>query len=226
MTDQNTIETIKYNLDQGITKDQIYKDLLIQGLTLKDIDDAFSQAAVTKDSRKKTVNVIVIFGAILIGAGIFSFIASNWQGILPAGKVGIILVSIIFFYVLGWYLSEYYKYPKTAEALYLLGTITYGAGIYLVAQIYNIRANWPDGMLLWLLGSVVMAYALESYVLYFFAVPLGIVAIFGYPSLLFDFYGEDSLIFTSTFLLIITFVITFLVGIHMRNKMPEDLKQS
>src|SRR5205085_1735344 len=101
MTDQNITEYVKNNLELGVSKDQIYKDLLNQGLSLQQIENNYYQVSSNTsatDSRKRTVNVIVIFGAILIGAGIFSFIASNWQGLSSVGKVFIILAAIIIFY--------------------------------------------------------------------------------------------------------------------------------
>lgn len=224
MTDQNLTEYIQNALKLGTSKDQIYKDLLVQGSTLQAIDEHMALAR-QPDAHKRTVNIILVFGAILIGAGIFSFIASNWTGMPSTVKVLVILLAMTLFYGLGWFFQEELHYPRSAEAFFILGAITYGAGIYLVAQIFNIRVNWPDGMLLWLLGTVAMAYALDSYPLYFLSVPLGIIGVFGYPIFLFDLFADNALIYTSTLLLVVTFGVTMFIAIRMRKKMPDELKQ-
>ncbi len=36
----------------------------------------------------------------------------------------------------------------------------YGAGIWLVAQIYNIDEHYPNGFLFWALGALAMAWAM------------------------------------------------------------------
>ena len=38
----------------------------------------------------------------------------------------------------------------------------YGAGIWLVAQVYHIDEHYPNGFLFWALGALVLAWALES----------------------------------------------------------------
>jgi uncharacterized membrane protein len=49
-----------------------------------------------------------------------------------------------------------------AEFLHLIGTMLFGAGIMLIAQIYHIDEHFPNGILLWSLGALAMAYVLDS----------------------------------------------------------------
>ncbi|MEK7069917.1 MAG: DUF2157 domain-containing protein, partial [Patescibacteria group bacterium] len=155
MVDQKTIDYIKVNLANGKSKDDIYKDLLTQGQTVDAIGEAFAflnQASQKEDSQKRVTKIIAIIGAILVGAGIFSFVAANWQEIGKFFKILIILGSMLASYYGGWILKEKYHRVKTGEALILLGSIIYGAGIFLIGQMFNIRANWPDAFILWMFG--------------------------------------------------------------------------
>lgn len=48
------------------------------------------------------------------------------------------------------------------HALVFLGTLLYGAGIWLIAQIFHLSAHWPAGLLLWSLGALAVAWATGS----------------------------------------------------------------
>jgi len=229
MVDQKLIEYVKGSLAQGKSKEEIYKELLNQGLTIEAIQycfESYTAEEEKKDNLKKVIRIIVNFGAILIGTGIFAIIAANWAETPRVGKIGIILVSMLASYVSGWRLKEKLNSPKTGEALILLGTIIYGAGIFLVAQMFNIRVNWPDGFILWMIGSIVMAFAIESYLLLYLAVLLGFIALIGYPGTFIGFgLGHNSFLFTSSFLLLIATVLTFMTGWKIRKKILPELKE-
>jgi len=227
MPDQKTIEYVQTSLAQGKPKEEIYKELLGQGLSVEIIQESFrgtTTEAEKAEHSKKTIHLIVTIGAVLIGAGIFSFIASNWQYMDKPLKIGIILLSMFASYSLGWYLKEKAGLEKTGDALILLGAIIYGGGIFLVAQMFNIRANWPDGFILWMIGTVALAFAVESYPLFYLAIPLGLIAVIGQPFAIFDSFEHDPFLLTSSFLLLIATVLTFATGWVVRKRMPADLK--
>jgi hypothetical protein len=41
-----------------------------------------------------------------------------------------------------------------STTLYAIGTICVGAGIFLMAQIFNLQAHWPSGILMWAIGAL------------------------------------------------------------------------
>jgi uncharacterized membrane protein len=227
MIDQKVVEYIKNSLSQGKTKENLYTELLGRGLTIELIQENFNALDTDRekeDISKKTIHIILIIGVALVGAGIFSFIAANWQEMTRTVKIGIIVVAMLISYGVGWYLKEKYNLLKTAEALILLGTIIYGAGIFLVAQMFNIRANWPDGFILWMIGTIAMAFAVGSYSFFYLAIPLCIIALVGHPFEIFSDFGYDSFLLTSSFLLLISTIITFITGWVIRKKISPELK--
>lgn len=229
MINEKVIDYIKTSLAQDRSKEEIYKELLGQGWGLDAIKENFKAVdlvGVKGDSQQKVVKIIVTAGVIFIGAGIFSFIAANWQEMGRFIKVALIVILLVASYASGWYLKEKRGFIRIGGALFLLGAIIYGAGIVLVAQMFNISTNWPDGFILWMIGSIAMAFAIDSFPIFYLAIPIGTIALFGYPILMFaDFRGGGNpFLMTSTLLLLTATIITFLTGWAMRKRMSPELK--
>lgn len=227
-TDPKLAEFIRASLAEGSSKEDIYKELLERGLTVDAIQDGFSSLDTGQenaDTQKRTIRIIVTIGAILIGAGVFSFFAANWQVLTKVNKVAIILVSMLISYCSGWYLREKYHFQRTGEALILLGSIIYGAGIFLVGQMFNVSGNWPDGFILWMIGAIAMGFAAESYPLFYLAVPLGFISLIGHPFGIFTGSGYNYFLLTSPLLLLAAAIICFAAGWKVRKTMSPDLKE-
>ena len=110
----------------------------------------------------KLITTISILGSILIGIGAILFIASNWSFINKWGKLLIIFCSMSASYGLGFYFRyEKVSYPKVGASLILLGSLIFGAGMFLIAQMYHITVHYPNGPLLWGLGVLPLAYLLR-----------------------------------------------------------------
>ena len=109
-------------------------------------------------------------GAVVVGLGVILLLAHNWQDIPKFGKLGLIFGATAAAHIAGLVLRGKDGWrPALGEVFSLLGTMLFGAGIWLVAQIYNIDEHFPNGFLLWGLGAVAMAWTLDS-------VPQGLLA--------------------------------------------------
>ena len=226
MTDNDIVKSIREYLSQGKTKEEIYLVLLNEGFKVDAIQDSYQQAeskSKQEEPQKRTIYIILVIGALLIGAGIFSFIASNWQHMARPLKLFIIFISMIGSYGVGWNLRESKGLINIGSSFLLLGIIIYGAGIFLVAQMFHVRANWPDGFILWMIGALLLAGALESFLIYSFAVFLGVVSLFGHPYGIFaltDHFGP--FMGTSSVLLLAATVISLYYGLKVRKISPPD----
>jgi len=107
--------------------------------------------------------VFATAGAIVIGLGVILLFAYNWDEIPKFGKLALVFLALIAAHAAAIRLlaSDGWQ-PKLGEALAALGTMFYGAGIWLVAQIYNIDEHYPNGFLFWALGALAMAWAIRS----------------------------------------------------------------
>ena len=123
----------------------------------------------------------VIFSALGVGVfalGVILFFAYNWQGMHRYAKLAVIGIGLLTAHgAAGWLRRGDRHDPALAESLQLLGTLLFGAGIWLVAQIYHFEVYYPNGFLLWALAALAMAWALPSITQGLLA--LGLLAIWG-----------------------------------------------
>ena len=133
------------------------------------------------------IRVVVTIGALLVGLGILSFIASNWTGISHLVKLLIIFGVFGGVNLVGYRLAE--NNPKTGRSMIYLGTLVYGAGIFLIGQMYNFGGDFPTAFLLWSLGVLPMAFQIKDKYLMLFANLLFGVYLFGSFDLGFPYAG-------------------------------------
>ncbi|MGD0552981.1 MAG: DUF2157 domain-containing protein [Sedimentisphaerales bacterium] len=124
-----------------------------------------------KESTHLLLFVIYIIGTALVGAGVISFVAANWESIPAAAKVAMIVAFMLACHLIGYYLWRISAIsPRLGHALVVLGTLVFGANIGLMAQIFHIKSNFYNGLYAWAIGAIIMAYAVES-------VPNAVIAI-------------------------------------------------
>lgn len=105
--------------------------------------------------------IIAMLGAVLLAFAAMTFVAANWHGIPKAGRLGILFGTLWASYgaaawvnVRGW--SLFY------EAAVVLGCAVFGASIMLIAQMYHIDRHYPDGVMVWGIGTLITAALTRS----------------------------------------------------------------
>lgn len=109
------------------------------------------------------VRIILSIGATLIGLGILSFIASNWALMSNIIKLCII-IGFLGASIITSYKTEA-SYPKTSKALLYLSILIYGAGIFLIGQMFHLGGTLSDAFLLWSAGTVAASFVQSDRVL-------------------------------------------------------------
>lgn len=102
-------------------------------------------------------------GAVIIGLGIILLFAYNWDKMTKFSKLAVIFLALIISHSIGMRLflkSERFK--GLGEAISVLGTMLFGAGIWLVASIYHIEEHYPNAFFVWALGAFLLAMAMPS----------------------------------------------------------------
>jgi len=102
-------------------------------------------------------------GAALVGLGVILFFAYNWQLIPKAGKLALVIAALLAAH--GGAIALARRAGASSglvEGLHVLGTMLFGAGIWLVAQIYHIDEHYPTAFLVWSLGALALAWAIPS----------------------------------------------------------------
>ncbi|MGA1867269.1 MAG: DUF2157 domain-containing protein [bacterium] len=106
--------------------------------------------------------ILIGISTLLLGLGVISFFAFNWQAMPKWLKLATIFSAFIASHITGRILENYPSKKALSEFFYLLGTFLFGANIILIAQIYHIEAHAPNGVFLWSIGALIMAYVLYS----------------------------------------------------------------
>ncbi len=117
--------------------------------------------------RLNFVRIILTIGAVLIGLGIISFIASNWNYITKTTKISMIIGSYIGFNILSYKLED--KYEKTSKSFLYIGVLIYGAGIFLIGQIFNYGGHFSKAFLFWGVGIIPIGLLFKDKLVFIFS---------------------------------------------------------
>ena len=96
--------------------------------------------------------VALILGGILLASGIILFVSSHWDQLGPGMRYVLVMAMVTIFHMGGAITRD--KYPATSSTLHAVGTVSIGAAIALVGQIFNIQEHWPAAVLLWAIAAV------------------------------------------------------------------------
>lgn len=102
------------------------------------------------------------FGAVVLGLGVILLFAYNWAEMHKFAKLGIVFGSVAAAHTVGLWLGRNRSPYGVSEAAHILGSMLFGAGIWLVAQIYHISAHYPNAFLVWAVGVLLLAWSLPS----------------------------------------------------------------
>jgi uncharacterized membrane protein len=119
-------------------------------LNLLDDRQASAIAALYEPARERFLQVFMGLGAMLVGLGLLSYIAANWMDLGRALKVAIIIGG----YALSMAAAYRFEpsYPHGARAFLLIGGFAYGAGIFLIAQMFHEGGAITDALFWWIAG--------------------------------------------------------------------------
>lgn len=107
--------------------------------------------------------VFSMIGAVLLGLGVILFFAYNWEELPKAAKLGVIFAALLGSHGAAlWNSRRADPQQSLVEGLHALGTMLFGAAIWLIAQIYHIDEHYPNAFLLWSLGALSLAWAMPS----------------------------------------------------------------
>jgi uncharacterized membrane protein len=98
------------------------------------------------------VLLALIFGAILLSAGIALFVAAHWEQLSPLSRFVVVIGMLIAIHLIAILVRG--RFNWLAIVLHGVGTMACGAAIALVGQVFNIQEYWPAGVLLWALCAL------------------------------------------------------------------------
>jgi uncharacterized membrane protein len=112
----------------------------------------FEESERSKEGLRWPVLLALGLGGVLLCAGVLLFVAAHWDELSPPWRFTLVLLLTGLFPIMGALTMN--RFPAMAATVYAIGTICVGAGIFLTAQIFNLQAHWPSGILLWAIGAL------------------------------------------------------------------------
>lgn len=122
------------------------KEGIISPKQLEQITQRYTQ-------QNQVTQILPILAGVLVGLGILTWVAANWDGIQTGLRIVILLVAMVSFYLTGSHQIEQ-GHLHTGVSLIGLGVITFGGSMILLSQMYHMIAYGVQMFILWSLAAL------------------------------------------------------------------------
>ena len=195
-------------------------DGTISETQLNSIISQYDFLADSEQKKSTAFYTLISAASILAGAALLLLIGYNWETLNYIAKLGIIFGITISFQCLTLVSRFRWKNNPLSEVFSLLSCISYGSGIWLIAQIFNLNAHYPDGFYWWALGSLPLAFLGQSSLLWFLVIVLEIIWCFTEANVNFNstwlFFGRDTHLPSAAYLMPLLLLPGF-IWAHLKN---------
>lgn len=144
--------------------DQWRQDGLIDTALYENLAQRYQFQALENDARNRFVVILMGLGGTLLGLGLITYVAANWQGWPREFRTLLLFTLFVAINAAGFYLwrrSPGRGSQRLGHGLLLLGGLTLGANLGLTSQMFHQSGNLYELYLVWSLGVLVMAYGLK-----------------------------------------------------------------
>lgn len=132
------------------------------GLIDADVAEAIQQWEDSQPNQSKPASVrhlavpirlSILLGSLLFASGLMLFVSAHWDLMAPPWRVSLLLLIVITLHAGGAWLTE--RFQLMAIGLHAVGSVAFGAGVFLCAQIFHLDVLWSFrwGLLLWSFGA-------------------------------------------------------------------------
>ena len=142
-------------LDRWISED------LVTAAQARRLREYYHLDELDAQASSRFVATILVFGGVLIGLGVISFVAANWAEIPPAVRVFCATALLVGCDWWGWQLWSGDRHQRWGSLLLLIGTFMLGADIALTAQWFQVGGSGGGLFLGWGLGALAMAWGIR-----------------------------------------------------------------
>ncbi len=118
------------------------------------------------------IRILSALAALLVGLAMLLLVGFNWDALPDPIKLVAIFATIAATHALGLVFRYGLRLPGASEIVFFLGCLFFGAGIWLVAQVFNLSSNNYDGLWWWAMGTLPFAFLLDGALLHALLVAL------------------------------------------------------
>lgn len=129
--------------------------------------DQFDRITALYKNEDRSLGPLPLLGGLLLGLGVLTFVAANWQSLPNAARLALLLAVMLGFYFAGE--RQYARgRPNLGVALVGVGLFVFGGGLVLVHQMYHLMMYSSATLVVWAAVGAALTYAYRSR--YLFAV--------------------------------------------------------
>ncbi|GAA4367981.1 hypothetical protein GCM10023185_40270 [Hymenobacter saemangeumensis] len=111
--------------------------------------------------QERAIGLLPLLGGLLVGLGILSLVAANWQALPELLRLAILLFTLLAAYTAGERALRQGQRPL-GIGLLCVGLLTFGAGIVLTGQMYHLVSHDVRALLLWALAGLALTWLYRS----------------------------------------------------------------
>ncbi|WP_166245323.1 DUF2157 domain-containing protein [Paenibacillus turpanensis] len=126
---------------------------------------------------QRSIGLLPILGCLLLGLGVLSFVAANWQDLPELFRIGLMIAAMIGFYIGGQRLLDK-GHASLGIGVIGIGLFTFGASIILIGQMFHMIAYSALSIVIWSAAGTALAYLYRSRYLYTISLILVTIAQF------------------------------------------------
>lgn len=131
-------------------------------ITVEQAEAIRAREPAPKSSPPWGILIFAGFGAVVLGLGVILMFAYNWDDMHKFAKLAVVFGALLGAHGTGMILRRKNHPEGFSDSAFLTGTMLFGAGIWLVAQIYHISAHYPNAFIVWAVGALMLAWILPS----------------------------------------------------------------
>jgi uncharacterized membrane protein len=137
---------------------------LIDASVYEQLSNRYQFSDIETAARNRFTLILLGLGSVLLGLGIITFVAANWQVWSREWKVILLLSGFVGINAAGFYLwrrpTERWQ-RRLGQGLLLLGALVLGANMALMSQLFHQSGLLYQLFIAWGLGVLAMAYSLR-----------------------------------------------------------------
>lgn len=159
---------------------------LIDASVFQQLEQRYQLESLDAESQNRFTLVLLGLGGILLGLGVITFVAANWQGWSREVRVALLLGLFLGVNFAGFWAgsSSQPQWQRLGKALLLLASLILGANLALMSQMFHQSGEVYELYLVWGSGVLAMAYGVRLTWLAITAIALiGIGYWLGFPTL-------------------------------------------
>ncbi|MBD0267345.1 MAG: DUF2157 domain-containing protein [Cyanobacteria bacterium Co-bin8] len=144
--------------------EQWWQDGLIDASVYETLAQRYQFQALEGEAKSRFVVILLSLGGILLGLGVITYVAANWQGWPREFRTLLLFALFVAVNGAGFYLwrrSPSQGGQRLGHAMLLLGALILGANLGLTSQMFHQSGNLYELYLVWSLGVLAMAYGLR-----------------------------------------------------------------